>query len=178
VPVADGPGNIGEGVKDEVILAASSPLERWGIPNAQLRGQLAWRRSDVVDPLDNRSREISAVRPVEWDLHFVQDLPRWKATWGIDVNKGAADNAGFRERFFRLSEVETRNWDPWVNLFGEYKPRPDLLVRLEFLNLTERSFERIRSVYAGARDRTPLLFTEVRDLRWGRVIVLRLRKTY
>jgi len=178
VPVADGPGNIGDGWKDEVNVNFNAPMSLVGVPNAQLKGQITWRRSEVTDPLTGEKREISIVRPVEWDLHFVQDLRRWNTTWGIDVNKGAADLAGYRERYFRLSEIENRKFDPWVTIFAEYKPRPDLQLRLELLNVTERSFSRERNVYAGARDRTPLLFTEVRDLRWGRVIVLRLRKSY
>ncbi|MDP3660268.1 TonB-dependent receptor [Phenylobacterium sp.] len=174
VPVADAPGNIGKGSKDELIANISLPLDRFGVSNARFKAQGTWRRSEVTDPLTGQKREISAVRPVEWDFHFVQDLPRWKSSWGLDI----APDAGIRERNFRLSEIENRKFDTWIDFFAEYKPRPDLLVRLEVLNLTERSFQRERIVYAGARDRTPLLYTEVRDLRWGRVLILRLRKSY
>nr|QQZ49383.1 hypothetical protein JKL49_20530 [Phenylobacterium glaciei] len=51
-------------------------------------------------------------------------------------------------------------------------------MRLELLNVTERSAERIREVYAGPRDRSALLYTDVRDLRWGRVWNLRIRKSF
>ncbi|MDO8379699.1 TonB-dependent siderophore receptor, partial [Phenylobacterium sp.] len=150
--VADAPGNIGEGTKDELQASLSVPLERFGVPAAQLKAQAVWRRSEVTDPLTLKPREISGLRHVEWDLHFSQDLPRLKSNWGIDVNKGgsnANDAYGWRDRAYRLSEVETRKLDTYVTLFGEYKPRPDLSLRVELMNLTERSAQRTREVYAG-----------------------------
>ncbi|MDO8324235.1 MAG: TonB-dependent receptor [Phenylobacterium sp.] len=179
--VADAPGNIGEGTKDEVQASLSLPLDRFRIPAAQLKAQAVWRRSEVIDPLTLQARQISGLRHMEWDLHFSQDLPRWKSNWGIDVNKGgsnANDAYGWRDRAYRLSEIETRKLDPWVTLYGEYKPRADLSVRLELMNLTERSAQRTREVYAGPRDRSALLYTDVRDLRWGRVWNLRIRKSF
>lgn len=176
--VADAPGNIGDGTRDEAILAVSLPLDRLGVKAAQLKGQGTWRRTRVDDPLTGERREISGARPVEWELHFTQDLPAWRVVWGFDVNRGANDISGGRERYFRLSEVETRKYDTWVTLFGEYKPRADLTLRLELMNATERGFTRIREVYAGPRDRTPLLYTDVRDLTWNRVINVRIRKTF
>lgn len=179
--VADAPGNIGEGTKDEVQASLSLPLDRFHIPAAQLKAQAVWRRSEVTDPLTLQAREISGLRHMEWDLHFTQDLARWKSSWGIDVNKGgsnANDSYGWRDRAYRLSEIETRKLDTWVTLFGEYKPKPDLSVRLELLNVTERSAERIREVYAGPRDRSALLYTNVRDLRWGRIWNIRIRKSF
>ena len=179
--VADAPGNIGEGTKDEVQASLSVPLERFHIPAAQLKAQAVWRRSEVTDPLTLKPREISGLRHMEWDLHFSQDLPRLRSNWGIDVNKGgsnANDAYGWRDRAYRLSEIETRKLDTWVTLFGEYKPRPDLSLRVELLNLTERSVQRIREVYAGPRDRSALAYTDVRDLRWGRIWNIRLRKSF
>nr|QQZ49384.1 TonB-dependent receptor [Phenylobacterium glaciei] len=80
--VADAPGNIGEGTKDEVQASLSLPLDRFHIPAAQLKAQAVWRRSEVTDPLTLQAREISGLRHMEWDLHFTQDLARWKSNWG------------------------------------------------------------------------------------------------
>jgi outer membrane receptor protein involved in Fe transport len=179
--VADAPGNIGEGTKDEVQASLSLPLDRFRIPAAQLKAQAVWRRSEVIDPLTLQPRQISGLRHVEWDLHFTQDLARWKSNWGIDVNRGgsnANDAYGWRDRAYRLSEIETRKLDTWVTLFGEYKPKPDLSVRLELMNVTERSAQRTREVYAGPRDRSALAYTDVRDLRFGRMWNLRIRKSF
>src|SRR4029453_1806053 len=116
-------------------------LDRFGVRAAQLRGQVTKRWSEVTDPLLNEKREISTLHPIDWEVHFNQDLPKWKATWGVDVL------GGFRERYFRLTEIETRKYSPWVVVFAEYKPRPDLIVRVEGQGVTARNVRRIRGAH-------------------------------
>ena len=170
--VADAPGNIGSGTKDEAILNVTVPLERFGAPNAQFKGQVTVRDTEVEDPTTRRTREISALRPVEWEVHFTQDLPNWKSNWGVDVL------GGWRESYYRLTEVETRKQGTWVTAFGEYKPRPDIILRLEVQNIFERNVKRIREVRTGPRSTAPLLYTDIRDLEYGRAVFVRLRKTF
>jgi len=172
VILADAPGNIGSGTKDEVQANLTLPLDRFGIRAAQLRGQVTYRDTQVGDPLLGGTREISALRPVDWEAHFSQDLPQWKATWGLDVF------GGFRERFFRLTEVETRKFSPFVTVYGEYKPRPDWIIRLEAIGVSNRNVRRIREVYVGPRSAGRLDYTEVRSLEWGGSLYLRIRKTF
>lgn len=170
--VADAPANIGDGTKDEAIASLSAPLDRFGLKSATLRGQLTWRESKVTDPTTGQGREISGLRPVEWEAHFTQDLPGIRSNWGVDVA------GGFRERFFRLSEIETRKYETFVTVFAENKPRPDLTLRVEIQNITGRDVQRIREVYAGPRDLGVLAYTDVRNLEWGRCLFVRLRKTF
>lgn len=170
--VADAPGNIGSGTKDEAVLNLTVPLDGFGAANAQFKGQVTLRDSEVEDPTTGAAREISALRPLEWELHLTQDLPAWRSNWGVDVL------GGYRESYYRLTEVETRKVGTWVMLFGEYKPRPDIILRLEVQNIFERDVKRIREVYAGARSTAPLVYTDVRDLEYGRAVFLRLRKTF
>ncbi|WP_309643055.1 TonB-dependent receptor domain-containing protein, partial [Phenylobacterium sp.] len=170
--VADGPANIGEGTKDELAASLSAPLARLGVRNATFRGQVTWRESAVTDPAIGRQREISGLNPVSWDVHFTQDLPRWKAIWGVDVF------GGFRETFYRLTEIETRKFETFVTVFAELKPRPDLVLRIEAQNVGERDVARVREVYAGPRSTAAIAYTDVRDLEWGRALFVRLRKTF
>lgn len=170
VVVADGPANIGEGTKDEAVASLAVPLVRLGLKNATFRGQVTWRESAVTDPTTGQQREISGLNPVSWDAHFTQDLPQWKAIWGVDVS------GGFRETFYRLTEIETRKFETFVTVFAELKPRPDLILRIEAQNIGERDVQRIREVYAGPRGAAGLAYTDVRDLEWGRALFLRLRK--
>lgn len=172
VVLADAPGNIGAGTKDEVQASLTLPLDRMGLRSAQLRGQYTWRRSRVDDPLLGGSREISALHPADWEAHFSQDLPAWRATWGVDVIGGT------RERYFRLTEVETRKFSPFVTVYGEYKPRPDWIIRLEAIGVTNRNVRRIREVYVGPRSAGRLDYTDVRSLEWGGSLYLRIRKTF
>ncbi|MGH6910297.1 MAG: TonB-dependent receptor domain-containing protein, partial [Phenylobacterium sp.] len=172
IVVADTPGNIGKGTKDEIQASVTLPLDRFRIPAAQLKGVVTYRKSRVTDPLTGEKREISLLHPVDWEGHFTQDLPRWKMTWGVDA-LGA-----YRERAFRFSEVETRKQSTFVLVFVEYKPRPSWLIRTEAGGVTQRNVKRIREVYAGPRNTAPLLYTDVRDLEWGGSIYMRIRKSF
>jgi outer membrane receptor protein involved in Fe transport len=170
LPLADRPENIGDGTKDELQASLSLPLDRFRIRAAQLKGQVTWRRTEVVDPLTGGKREISLVHPVDWEAHFSQDLPAWRTTWGIDVL------GGYRERAYRLTEIETGKRSAWTVVYAEYKPKPDWIIRLEAQGATLRNVKRIREVYRGARDPARLSFTDVRDLEWGGSLYLRVRK--
>ena len=170
LPAADRPDNIGKGTKDEVQASLTLPLERFGVRAAQLKAQSTWRRTEVTDPLDGATREISAAHPVDWEAHFSQDLQKWNATWGVDVI------GGYRERSFRLSEIETRKFSPWVVLFGEYKPRKDLSIRVEANGVTFRNAQRIREVYFGPRNLGRLDYVDDRNAEYRGNINIRVRK--
>lgn len=170
--VADGPANIGDGTKDEVAVSLSAPLDRLLLKRATIKGQATWRRSEVIDPTTGDAREISGLHSVDWELHFTQDLPALKANWGIDVL------GGFRESYYRLTEIETRKLEAFATVYAEVKPRPDLILRVELQNVTGRDVQRIREVYLGPRDLGVLAYTDVRNLEWGRCLFVRLRKTF
>ena len=172
VAVADAPGNLGDGTRTEAILNVTVPLDRFGVRGGQLKGQGTWRETEVDDPLTRQPREISGARPVEFEAHFTQDLPAFRTNWGVDVL------GGYRERYYRLSEVETRKVGTWVVLFAEYKPRRDVILRLELQNLGERNVQRTREVYLGPRSDGRLAYVDVRDLEYGRAVFVRLRKTF
>jgi outer membrane receptor protein involved in Fe transport len=168
---ADRPDNIGPGTKDEIQASLTVPLDRFGIRSGQLKLQSTWRDTEVRDPISGVKREISGQHPIDWEGHYSQDLPRWNATWGVDAI------GGYRERFFRLAEVETKKFSTWVVVYGEYKPQPDLAIRLELNGVTLRNVRRIREVYIGPRNLGRLDYTDVRSLEYGGSFNLRVRKT-
>lgn len=172
VAVADAPGNIGDGSKDELVVSLSAPLDRLGVSRAQVKTQATWRRSEVTDPATGQAREISILHPLDWELHYTQDLPALKSNWGIDLT------SGFRERAFRLSEIETKKVETNLQVFIEAKPKPDLIVRAEFQNLTARDVDRVREVWAGPRASAPQLYTDSRNLQFGRALFIRIRKIF
>ncbi len=170
--VADAPGNIGSGRRDELMANITAPLTGAGVSGGLLKAQLTWRRSRVVDPITQRRREISGLKPVEWEVRFSQNIPRLNTTWGADVT------GGFRERYYRLSEVETRKVSTWVVLYAEYKLKSNLTVRIEMQNALSRNVKRIREVYAGPRNAAPIMYTDVRDLEFGHEFYIRFRQTF
>jgi outer membrane receptor protein involved in Fe transport len=172
VAVADAPGNIGNGTSDEITASLAIPMQRFGLKATQLKGQVTRRFTSVIDPATGRRREISNLHPVDWELHFNQDLPQWRTNWGIDVYTG-----GIRERAFRLTEIETKKVGVPIWIFAETRLRPDLLLRMELQNIGERNAKRIREVYAGPRGSSALLYTDARDLEFGRNFLIRIKKT-
>ena len=167
----DAPSNIGDGTKDELAATLTLPLDRW-IPGAQLSGESTWRRSEVTDPTTGAKREISGLHPVDWNGHFSQDLPQWRATWGVDAF------GAWRETYYRFDEISTDKLKTYVTLFGEWKPKPDLLVRMEIQNATARGFHHTRQVYSGPRNTSPLAVVDDRDIQIGRIFYIRLRKSF
>jgi hypothetical protein len=65
-----------------------------------------------------------------------------------------------------------------VALFAEYKPRSDLVVRVELDNATERGFRHTLVDYAGPRNVKPETNLDDRDIQFGRMIYLRIRKSF
>lgn len=168
----DAPGNIGAGTKDEIAVTLTLPTDKLGIPRGVLTGDSTWRWSRVTDPTLGTPRPISGLRPLDAGVHFTEALPRWKAIWGIDVLNQ------FREINYRFNEVDTDKLKTYVVLFAEYKPRPDLTFRAEIQNAGARGFEHVRQVFAGPRNTSPLAFTDLRNLHYGRLYYIRVLKTF
>ena len=84
-------------------------------------------------------------------------------------------------RWARSASSRTSKKSPqstWVVVYGEYKPRPDWIIRLEAQGASMRNVKRIREVYRGVRDPSRLNFIDVRDLEWGGSLYLRVRKVF
>ncbi|HEY9217486.1 MAG TPA: TonB-dependent receptor [Phenylobacterium sp.] len=169
--VFDAPANIGEGIKDEFEANVTIPLAKLGLRGARLQAQSTWRRSEVTDPTTGEEREISGLRPLEWEAHFTQDVARLNATFGVDAF------GAWRESYYRFDQVEITKLKNWVSAYVEWRPRRDLNLRVELQNIGERGLRRTRYIYPGGRDVNVTAEVEDRDLQFGRMLYVRLRKT-
>jgi outer membrane receptor protein involved in Fe transport len=169
----DQPTNIGDGAKDELSGSLNLPFDHFGWKGALLRGEVSKRWSKVTDPTTLTSRSISKLRPLEWEAHFSQDLPRSGTSFGFDLYGGWSQTS---YRFNYISEVKLHN--AYLVAFVEKRLQPDLALRVELGNLTERGIRIATHVYDGPRGANPLLFTDDRDLTPGRNIYIRVRKTF
>jgi hypothetical protein len=167
----DSPANIGGGSKDEFIGAFTVPMERFGAPGALIKGNLTWRTSSVTDPTTGKDRPISGLRPFEGQIEFDQDLPKWRLKWG------ATYNVGWRQPYYRFSEVEVDQLTPIGGLFAEYTARPGLTLRGEINNIGE-DFRRTLEVYPDLRSTTAQAYTDVRNLFFGPAIYFRVRQGF
>lgn len=169
--IFDAPGNIGGGKETDAALSLTVPLDRIMIKHGQLKGTGTWRRSEVTDPTTGQMRRISGQHPFDYELHFSQDLPKLKANWGIDVS------SRFTETYYRFNEVDRYALKTFVVIFGEWKPKPDLALRLELDNVGARGYERTIFAYGGPRNVSPLDFVDDRNVGTGRAVYFRIRKS-
>jgi outer membrane receptor protein involved in Fe transport len=171
--VFDAPANIGGGTENDILLSVSLPLDRFHIPGGMLSGVGTWRFSRVTDPTTGESREISGQHQLDGELHFTQDLPRWKLNWGIDAFRG------WTEHYYRFNEIDTNKLGTFDVVWVEYKARPDLSYRWEIDNAGRRGFVLTRREFAGVRaaGATPDL-TDTVERNFGLEIKFRIRKTF
>ncbi|HEY0436977.1 MAG TPA: TonB-dependent receptor, partial [Phenylobacterium sp.] len=168
----DAPANIGAGTKDELILNLTAPLDKLGVKGGQLRATGTWRRSEVTDPTTHEARGITRLRPFEWEGHYIQDLPKLKLSYGIDVCCART------EKTYRVNEIDERRLSNFVSPFLEWKPRADIAIRAEVDYVTHFSYTRSIEHFAGPRGASPLLYVEDRRPQFGKVFFLRLRKSF
>ncbi len=168
----DAPANIGGGAKDELIGDLSLPLQRFGVLGGLLKTDLTWRRSQVTDPTTGASRPISGLKPFEGTVSFSQDLPRWKLSWGGDLN------VGWSQTYYRYDQIETDTLSPVGGLFVEVRPTPGWSVRMEAHDIG-LGFDRRLVNWVDLRGQG-VAYTSLddRDLKLGPIAYLRLRRNW
>jgi outer membrane receptor protein involved in Fe transport len=168
----DGIGNIGDGERNELQVDISVPLQSFGLTTGLLKATALWRSSRTVDPTTGERRPISEDMPFEGALHFTQDLSRWSVHWGVDV-----ELAREGQEFF-IDEIRTERLGTMVNVFVEYEPGAAWKLRVFVNNLTDRTAERERQIYAGLRDRASLDYIETRTLEIGPYAGVSVRRSF
>jgi outer membrane receptor protein involved in Fe transport len=170
--IFDRPANIGDGTKDEVAVEYTLPLDRLGLKGAILKGEATRRWSRVTDPTTGRKREISGLHPADWNLNFTQDLPSLKLSYGADAF------GGWRESYYRFNLIQTTKLRTFVKPFVEWRPRPDLNLRIELPNITARDLHRTVYSYSGPRSQGGAATIDDRTYHPGRMFYFRIRKTF
>lgn len=165
-------GNIGDGWANQQQLAVTLPMDRLGLPNARLLARVNFDQSRVTDPLTGQERDISGRLDFGCGVDFNQDLRGGRWSWGFQHGCNIDDTVQYRIREVRYVEQE-----PFVTVYGQWKPREDLTVRLDLGNATDRENRRERFVYSGPRNSTPLSYREERGTRMSPWLFIQIRKT-
>lgn len=168
----DAPGNIGDGTRTEVELNARLPLDRLHVPGGLLKADVIWRDSEVTDPATGRTRRISNESAVEGSIAFTQDLPVWRARWGVEAVIGET------EYEYRFDEIEREAIETRYEAFVEYRPTPVWNIRLKVENIAGGSVDRRRERHDGLRGTAPLDRIEVRSLEIGPSVGLTIQRTF
>ena len=145
--VFDQPTNISSGTKDEVEATGTLRFESFGWKGALLKFDIVERWSHVTDPTTRQMRAISNLHPLDWSVNFNQDLPAYDASVGFDLF------GGWQQRAYRFNLIENYKLQTYARPFAEWKPRPDLSLRVE-LPLINHPHVRLRDeilIFPGPR---------------------------
>lgn len=176
IPLAgglEGVGNIGDGTSGFFRLRLTLPFDRLGVPNAQLTARTTWSWSKVTDPATGETRRFEEDQAFGCEVNFNHDLAggRWSYGFehGCNVDKG---------KTFRVREVRTAYEQPFVLVYGQWKPRDDLTLRMDLGNASDQVQGYDRVLYSGPRDVAPVSGREVRRTEASPWLYLQVRKTF
>lgn len=175
IPLAGGfeaVGNIGEGTSDFLQALLTLPMDRLGLPNARLRTRVSWAESSLIDPLTGEERRFSGQSAYRCAVNYNQDLRGGRWSYGFDTGCNLNRSTGYRVREIRRNEGE-----PFVTLYGQWKPSPDMTVRVDLGNASDREQRRYRDVYSGPRDIAPLVYREERGTKMSPWLYIQIRKS-
>jgi len=169
----DGVGNIGDGTSNFFQTRLTLPTDKLGVPNGRLQARASWSQTSVIDPVTGEERRFQGNQAFGCGVSFNQDLRGGRWSYGFDhgcnVDKGAN---------YRVREIRYFYSEPFVTLWGQWKPRPDLTARIDLGNASDRRNGYNRDIYSGPRDTAPLSFREVRRTQMSPWLFVQIRKTF
>lgn len=176
IPLPDGfdaAGNIGKGTRDTLSSNLTLPFDKIGIRNARLRANAAVVRSRVTDPLTRERRRYANEIPVTCSATFSHDIFGGHFTYGAHASCGSRPY-----HLYRIAEYRTTEIEPLFEIFGQWKPNKKLTLRLDLGNINNAARIYDRDIYAGPRNRTPLLYRERREQRRGQYLYFQIRRLF
>jgi len=169
----DGVGNIGDGRSNFFQTRLTLPMDNLGVPNGRFQIRGSWSQTSIIDPVTGKERRFQGNQAFGCGVSFNQDLSGGRWSWGFEHGCNVDRNPNYRVREVRIAFAE-----PEVHVYGQWKPRRDLTVRVDLGNATNRRRGYDRDIYLGPRDTTPLSFREVRRTQMSPWLFVQIRKTF
>ncbi len=141
----DAPGNLreAEAWSIELKLTAKLPV----LPNARLTVEAELWDTDVTDPVTGAPRIVSWQPESEVEISFRQDFKAGRWSWGVEYEQQGEVQG------YRLSEIDTQEEGPWVDLWWETTALPHKMkLRLWAANIANGEILRDRRFYTGDRN--------------------------
>ncbi|MDQ8028163.1 MAG: TonB-dependent receptor [Brevundimonas sp.] len=176
IPLAggfDGVGNIGKGKSGFLRLRLTLPFDRLGLANAQMFARTTWSWSQVTDPVTGETRRAQDDQPFSCEVNFNHDLDGGRWSWGFEHGCDTDKGKGYRVR-----EIRTWREEPFVLVYGQWKPRDDLTLRLDLGNAADQKLGQDRLLWSGPRDVAPVSGREVRQTEASPWLYVQVRKTF
>jgi outer membrane receptor protein involved in Fe transport len=153
-------GNIGGGRLDQVAANLVMPVDF--MPGLTVQANVQYNMSSVVDPETHIKRMISGNLIWQGKLTLTQDLPEWRARVGASYTAPVGQNA------YRFNEIQERHSKfPETEIFAEYKPSQDWLLRAYVDNILDARNIQKRYIWNGARGSSTYGYLEDRRLTYG-----------
>ncbi len=169
----EGVGNIGDGTVDFFQLRLTLPTDRLGIPGGRLVARGSWAWTEVTDPLTGEPRRFQGNQAFGCGVDFDQNLRGGRWAWGVqhgcNVDRGTS---------FRIREVREGYAEPFVTLWGQWKPDDRTTLRLDLGNATDRVRGYDRDIYTGPRDVSPIAYREIRRQKMSPWLFVQVRRTF
>ena len=141
----DAPGNIGDAEAWSLTMNYSTPLGPI-IPGGHLTVEGEFWDTSVTDPVTGRQRIISYQPESSVTVSFRQDFTAQRWSWGIEANKQGETQG------YRLSDIDTQEEGPWIDLWWETTALPNhMKLRLWAANIGNGSVLRDRRFF-GSND--------------------------
>ncbi len=163
-------GNIGPSKWDYLKLKLDLPLDRLHVKGGLLSVDWTNRQTAVIDPVTGDHRQMSGVEPNRYTVNFSQDFPELRTSWGIDVEGRNSD------RNYQANELNYNHYDPWTQVWFQYKTPRKLLVRMTLKNPLGLRYSKDRIVYQGLRELTPVSFVQHETAKIPPILELKLKK--
>ena len=167
----DSLGNIGDGRRDEFQFDLVWPLTGY-LSGITLQGTGLYRFSETTDANTGHKRTISNDRPWEGKFSITQDFPSLNLRWGATY---APRRSSIQYRF---NETQASSGGVISDIFVEYKPSKQWLIRLTGKGLLDSPNNRTRDFYFGNRANTAINFTEDRGIGYGPAIGLNIQRSF
>lgn len=148
-------GNIDSARLRGVSLKGTILFDLLGWKGAKLDIDANFQKSKLTDPVTGETRSFDYTRPHNLQVDFRHDIPGSRWAWGLEFR-----NTKFAP-YYRLAEY---GWDYTNSTFGavfvENKDVFGLTARVRMANLFNGKSVLYRTVYAGPRGSSPVLFVE------------------
>lgn len=162
IPVGNGlesSGNIDKASLYGIAATATINLDPIGWKGAKIDFNTTYETSQLEDPLTLEKRPFSGNNDFYGEISLRYDLPA--SDWAF----GGGFNWTHVQPYIRLFEIGKDYEGPiYTFAFVENKDVFGMTVNLQVFNVTDGRGLFHRTVWAGYRDRSPILFTEHRDL--------------
>ena len=166
-------GNIATAREHGVTFNGTLRLDPAGLKGVKIDLTGDWRTSRLADPLTGVTRAFDNYRPHNWEVALRHDVPGSQLAWGTSFR-----STGFGPYYRLFEEGLDYNLRYNLRVFIEHKDVFGMTVQLRWNNILEQPNVRARTIYAGPRGSSPILFTEYRDRAFGSIFNLTVKGNF